>query len=134
MQGDGIFMWYWGAGRAPVSWSRGFVSVKEAGQHAHGHHPNGDYTLIEADRAAILLNASSLFEAAAILRDVDASNPGAWPEGMPVTTARELADLEAKLADCLDRWLRKHGFDNTTALCTVRSTEYFPDRRNNAHA
>lgn len=129
MQGDGIFLWYWAAGLEPTSWSKGFASVKEANQHAFGHCPHGDYTLIEADRAAIRVRPQALFEAAAILEGVFADNPGCWPEGMPSTSERERADLEAKLADCLDRWLRKHGFDGTTALCTIRSTEYFPDRR-----
>jgi hypothetical protein len=130
MPGDGVFMWYWGAGEAPEKWSRGFASVKDAAKHAHGHQPNGDYTLMEADRLAI---NPAVFAGSEVLCLVQMANPSCWPQGIPVANARELIDLEAKLADCLDRWLRKHNYDSTTAIHAIRNREYHPDRRGAAH-
>lgn len=129
MPGDGIFMWYWGSGQEPETWSQGFARLKDAAEHAYGHQPYGDYTLMEADRLAI---NPAVFSGAEVLEQVRQANPSCWPQGIPVASARELIDLEAKLGDCLDRWLRKQGYDSTTVIHTIRAREYHPDRRTGA--
>ena len=129
-KGDGIVLWYWGPGQAPEQWSKGFVSLKDAAAHAYGQQPHGDYTLLEADRVAI---DPAVFDADEVLARTLAANPACWPSGFPFADQREKVDLQAKLADCLDRWLRKHHYDSTTAIHSIRTREYHPDRRGSAH-
>lgn len=125
MPGNGEFLWFWGRGTEPPVWMGGYASAQEAMKFAEGHCPRGDYTIIEADRTEI---DAMIFTGPDILSLVAARNPAGWPQTFPTAAPTELADLEAKLGDCLHRWLRKHGFDRTTAFSTIRVRDYFPAR------
>lgn len=127
MSGDGIFMWFWGEGTEPSAWNGPYVTPREATDYAVGHRRGGDYTLIEADRQAI---DAHVFIASDVLAALLAANPACWPAGaLPIATLAEETDLAAKLGDCLDRWLRKHHYDATTAIATIRTRDYFPSQR-----
>lgn len=126
MPGNGEFLWFWGFGTEPTAWTGGYASANEAMKFAEGHCPQGNYTIVEADR--VLIDAK-VFDGPAILERLRAANAACWPHLRPIAAQAELADLEAKLGDCLDRWLRKHGYDNTTPLGTIRTRDYFPARK-----
>lgn len=127
MAGDGNFLWFWGAGENPTVWSGSHYSGDEAQKYAEGFHPKGDFTIIQADRQII---DTAIFSSDDLFLALGLRNRACWPRGVvPAAGDTEKSELEAKLADCLDRWLRKHGFDTTTDLSTIRTRDYFPPRK-----
>ncbi|SFV31240.1 hypothetical protein SAMN05216456_1278 [Devosia crocina] len=127
MAGNGEFEWFWGKGEEPEKWHGGFPAEANAQDQAAGRFPKGGYTIIEADRAAI---DPAIFDGRMILIELQCHTPNSdcWTGDMPVVAQSEVEDLEAKLGDCLDRWLRKHKFDATTAVHTIRQRTFHPER------
>lgn len=124
MASDGIFKWYWGHGEEPeCMW--GAEATRDAILQVARDEAGGSFTIQLADKA---LPSTACFDADTILEQYEDFNEGVWGEdGSEIdASAEQKRELEAKLADCLDRWMRKHGLrGNAWQLGVVKEREYF---------
>jgi hypothetical protein len=125
MAGDNNFRWYWGIGEAPEEFHGPFASGDAAMRAAQADRPASGFLLVEADR--MVPTVAGVFGADDVLKKFEDLNNACWlTGGMDVVlTTGEKEELEAKLADCLHRWLRKHGLDERTMLHSIRTKDYF---------
>ena len=124
MQGDGEFRWYWGATDAPETFHGPFDTADLARATAASARPQGDYSVVEADRPVA---DAHIFSADEIMARFEERNAFCWDgEGFNVAlTSFEKDELTAKLGDCFARWLRKHALDRGTMLHQIRAKDYF---------
>lgn len=125
MTGDGNFQWYWGLGEAPEEFHGPFPSGDAAMAAALADEAAGGFLIVEADKA--VPSVAGVFSADEVFRKYEALNTSIWLTGElgVVLTDLEKSELENKLADCLHRWLRKHGLDERTMLHSIRKQDYF---------
>lgn len=117
------FAWFWCDGPRPIHPQGRFPDGNAALAAARRARPFGDISVVEGCRRPI---ECGIFDADAILAQLVARNPQCWGDaGLPSLNEFEKQDLAAKLMDCLDRWVRKTGLDDTTSLAAVRSHDYF---------
>ena len=127
LQSDGEYHWYWGPGTDPEGFHGPFESGNAAQIEAQAKRPDGDYVVVEADKA---IPDHTIFNAEALVAQYIEHNAGCWDEdGEDVTlTPGEKTELEGKLADCFGRWLRRHGLSRGNALANVRNRDYFASK------
>jgi hypothetical protein len=133
MASDGIFKWYWGSGPEPeCMW--GAEDTRDAILRVARLEAGGPFLIQCADKA---LPSTSCFDADQVIEQYEEHNEGCWGEdGAEVdATPEQKRELEAKLADCLDRWMRKHGAHGRAwSFGVVRHSEFFDEQPAEASA
>ena len=127
MAGDGVYLWYWGRGEEPECFYDGSATGDEAMAKARADSPEGGYSIVEADKT---IPSTECFDAGQVLEAFEEHNEECWGEdGAPTAaTDAQRRELEHKLADCLGRWLKKHGLGKAYNFNNIRTHDYFPER------
>lgn len=124
--GDKNFKWWAGGGSQPESYAGPFDSRELALTEGRERWPDGDFSILEADKAVISFN---MFAYDRLLEDFEEHNLECWGEDGPdiCLTSEQGRSLEQHMAAALKAWLEQSDeMPVAWAIDETRNEEYFP--------
>ncbi|OLP56643.1 hypothetical protein BJF92_11165 [Rhizobium rhizosphaerae] len=130
MAGDGVFKWWAGEGKDPEVYRIGADDWSGIIEAAHKAFPQGNFTIVEADKAVLHYEIFSDFAGNGDLSEmIDDVNGGAFGEDGPdfFCTDDENAELDGLLNAVIADWIERHGLHpRAVAFGETRNQDYFP--------
>lgn len=125
---DGIYRWYYGAGKEPEMYDGSELTRDAALSQAWGQYPAGDFTILEADKTRPTFD---VLPAGWIIERYEECNEECWGEdGAEIhANPEQERELERALGKALKAWMDKHKkLGRVWAVGNTRNEEYFPEK------